>query len=231
MTQIDRPSAMPSAMHWARWGDPAKAHPVSESMRGLIEAFLGPLEDRPPVPRADVRLPEVGLEDAHLAALRGLVGDEHVHTDHDWRVARTRGKSTPDLLVREWGSLVAGTLGDPTSPAREDIVDSVVAVVTALRQDPLLRKIVEVDPEVLLPYLLQRRGRNQDQVLAVLGAAIAAGQEAGEVRRGVPGHLARGLLLSLQGPLLSVGTMTDETTTVEDLDRELRTLVDRYLAP
>ena len=136
-----------------------------------------------------------------------------------------------DLLVREWGSLVAGTLGDPTSPAREDIVDSVVAVVTALRQDPLLRKIVEVDPEVLLPYLLQRRGRNQDQVLAVLGAAIAAGQEAGEVRRGVPGHLARGLLLSLQGPLLSVGTMTDETTTVEDLDRELRTLVDRYLAP
>lgn len=138
-----------------------------------------------------------------------------------------------DLLVREWGGLLAGTLGDPTSTstARQGIVDGVVAVVTALRQDPLLRKIVEVDPEVLLPYLLQRRGRNQDQVLAVLGAAIAAGQEAGEVRRGDPGHLARGLLLSLQGPLLSVGTMTDETTTVDDLDRELRTLVDRYLAP
>ena len=136
-----------------------------------------------------------------------------------------------DLLVREWGGLLAGTLGDPTSPGRPEIVDGVVAVVTALRQDPLLRKIVEVDPEVLLPYLLQRRGRNQDQVLAVLGAAIAAAQEAGEVRRGDPGHLARGLLLSLQGPLLSVGTMTDDTTTVEDLDRELRTLVDRYLAP
>jgi alkyldihydroxyacetonephosphate synthase len=125
MTQIDRPSAMPSAMHWARWGDPAKAHPVSESMRGLIEAFLGPLEDRPPVPQADVRLPDVGLDATHLAALRGLVGDEHVHTDHDWRVARTRGKSTPDLL-----KMRAGDGSDaPDAVVRPASHDEVAAVV------------------------------------------------------------------------------------------------------
>jgi len=85
-------------MHWARWGDPAQAQPVSEGMRDLVEAFLGTLEDRPAVPRAEVRLPEVGLDEVHLEALRGLVGADHVHTGHDWRVARTRGKSTPDLL-------------------------------------------------------------------------------------------------------------------------------------
>src|SRR3954470_19928566 len=44
-----------------------------------------------------------------------------------------------DLLVREWGGLLAGTLGDPAStpthPGRAEIVDGVVAVVTALRED------------------------------------------------------------------------------------------------
>ena len=85
-------------MHWSRWGDPAKQHPVSETMKELIEAFLGPLEERPAVAVTDVRLPDVGLDGDHLAALRSLVGDEHVHTAADWRLARTRGKSTPDLL-------------------------------------------------------------------------------------------------------------------------------------
>lgn len=91
-----------SPMHYARWGDPAKAHPVSDTMRGLIEAFLGPLEDRPAVPQEEVRLPEVGLTGAQLSALRDVVGD-HVHTDDQWRIARTRGKSTPDLLKMRSG--------------------------------------------------------------------------------------------------------------------------------
>jgi len=136
-----------------------------------------------------------------------------------------------DLLVREWGGLLADALVSASSPTRAAIVDGVLATVTALRENPLFRKIVDVDPELLLPYLLQRRGRNQDQVLAVLGAALTAAQDAGDVRAGDPGHLARGLLLALQGPVLSVGTMTDDSATVDDLDRELRLLIDRYLAP
>ena len=59
-----------------------------------------------------------------------------------------------DLMVREWGGLLAAAPSAPTGPGRQEIVDGVVAVVTALRQELLLRKIVEVDPEVLLPYLL-----------------------------------------------------------------------------
>jgi alkyldihydroxyacetonephosphate synthase len=93
---IDR--ALPDRMHWARWGDPAKAHPVPDSMRGLIEAFLGPVEERPTVALEEVRLPPVGLSPSQLAVLGELVDADHVHTDHAWRVARTRGKSTPDLL-------------------------------------------------------------------------------------------------------------------------------------
>jgi alkyldihydroxyacetonephosphate synthase len=85
-------------MHWSRWGDPAKAHPVSDTMRGLVEAFVGPVEERPSVRSDAVALPAVALSESRLTALGELVGAEHVHTDHDWRLARTRGKSTPDLL-------------------------------------------------------------------------------------------------------------------------------------
>ncbi len=95
-TVLDR--ELPGHMHWARWGDPAAAHPVSDSMRGLIEAFLGTLVERPAVEPSAVRLPEVGLDADQLAGLAALVGAEHVHTDPAFRIARTRGKSTPDLL-------------------------------------------------------------------------------------------------------------------------------------
>ncbi len=87
-----------SPMHWARWGDPATSHPVSDSMRELIELFLGDITERPAVEQAQVRLPQVGLSEQALDELREVVGVEQVHTDAEWRIARTRGKSTPDLL-------------------------------------------------------------------------------------------------------------------------------------
>src|SRR6195952_118490 len=83
-------------MHWSRWGDPAGAGPLPESARALVDAFLG-TTDTPAVSPEEVRLSEPLAEDL-LAELRGLVGEEHVLTDHDTRLHRTRGKSTPDLL-------------------------------------------------------------------------------------------------------------------------------------
>ena len=61
----------------------------------------------------------------------------------------------------------------------------------ALRANALLRRIVDVDPEVLLPYLLDRRGRSQEMVADALAALIAEGQQDGTIRRGDPVVLAR----------------------------------------
>ena len=85
-------------MHWARWGDPAAEAPLPEAARGLVELAFGPAEEHPTVPLAEVRVPEPALGDDLLDALRGLVGADHVHTDHETRVRHTRGKSTTDLL-------------------------------------------------------------------------------------------------------------------------------------
>jgi AcrR family transcriptional regulator len=129
-----------------------------------------------------------------------------------------------DLLVREWGDLV-----DALTDGVPRIADGVVAVARALREDALFRRVVELDPEVQLPYLLQRRGRNQDHLLQVLTSAIVAGQDTGVVRPGDPDVLARALLLAVQGFVVSSGTMAD--VPVEQLDRELTLLVERFLAP
>lgn len=114
-----------SEMHWSRWGDPAKARPVSDELRGLVEAFLGPVVERPSVELAEVELAPVALSDEHLAALGALVEREHVHTGHEWRVRRTRGKSTPDLL-----RIRAGDGADaPDAVVRPCSHDEVAAVV------------------------------------------------------------------------------------------------------
>ena len=135
-----------------------------------------------------------------------------------------------DLLVREWGGLIDDALLDLDGPqTREAIVRGVTRTVTALRENAVFMRILEVDPELLLPYLLERRGRNQDLVLDLLSTAIAAGQADGTVRDGDPALLGRALLLALHGFVISRATMSD--IPAGDLDRELAVLVERYLQP
>src|SRR5689334_22016057 len=64
-----------------------------------------------------------------------------------------------DLMTREWGHVVGATAaGDNDTDALDRIAHGIVSTVQALRANELLRRIVDVDPEVLLPYLLDRRG-------------------------------------------------------------------------
>src|SRR6059058_3852348 len=88
-------------MHWSRWGDPAQAGPLTEGAFALVDAFIG-TADTPAVEPEDVLLSEPLPADL-LEELAGIVRPEHVLTDHDTRLHRTRGKSTPDLLLLRAG--------------------------------------------------------------------------------------------------------------------------------
>jgi AcrR family transcriptional regulator len=132
-----------------------------------------------------------------------------------------------DLMTREWGGLALPP-GDGSPLDR--VASGVTTTVTALRGNELFAKILHVDPELLLPYLLDRRGRTQDALLAVLTEEVAAGQREGAVRDGDPALLARSVLLASYGFALSVPTMADDDVSVAGLDEELRLLVERYLA-
>jgi AcrR family transcriptional regulator len=138
-----------------------------------------------------------------------------------------------DLMTREWSTVVAATVDGPDAP--ESPVDRLVAIlvdgVRALRENELFVRIVELDPELLLPYLLSRRGRSQDAILALVEEAVRAGQKTGEIRDGDPVAIARSLVLTTHGFLLSAQTMVDDAVSEESLDAELVAVLTRALAP
>ena len=139
-----------------------------------------------------------------------------------------------DLMTREWTTefdrVVTRTDLDD-GDGTHAIARRFTAAVAALRGNELFRRILDLDPEQVLPYLVDRRGRSQDVILEALAGRLAAAQEAGHVRAGDPLLLARALVLSAHGFAISIRTMTDAERTEADLDEELTTLVRRYLAP
>ena len=136
-----------------------------------------------------------------------------------------------DLMTREWGTLLLAARDAATGDtARDRIVDGMVRGVRSLREHPMFRRIVELDPEVLLPYLVDRRGSVQDALLTESAAWIRDGRADGSLRDTDPALLARTALLTAHGFVVSAATMTDEVT-LDQLDDELRLLLDRYLRP
>jgi AcrR family transcriptional regulator len=134
-----------------------------------------------------------------------------------------------DLMTREWSGLVDDHSDEPAVSPLTRLADGVASTVAALRANELFAKIVHVDPELLLPYLLDRRGRTQEGLLALLEATITEGQQGGSIRDGHPVLLARSVLLAAYGFGLSVPTMTDGRLDEATFDAELRALVERYL--
>jgi AcrR family transcriptional regulator len=139
------------------------------------------------------------------------------------------GTLLADLMTREWSGLVH--VDGSGSGALDRLVRSGVATVRAIRANPLFARIVELDPELLLPYLLERPGRSQRLVVDVIADQVRAGQATGEIRDGDPGLLARSIVLACHGFTLSAQTMTGGKISVARLDDELSLLLETYLRP
>jgi AcrR family transcriptional regulator len=138
-----------------------------------------------------------------------------------------------DLMTREWGGVVAAIVDGPDaagSPA-DRLVTALAGGVRALRDNELFVRIVELDPELLLPYLLSRRGRSQQAILDLVAEQLRVGQAIGEVRTTDPDVLARALLLTTHGFVLSCHTMVDDLASEQALDTELAEILARGIRP
>ena len=138
-----------------------------------------------------------------------------------------------DLMAREWVRVgeEAGVLAEGEGSVAERIGRAMVAAAQGLRSNDVFRRIMEVDPEVLLTYLIDRKGRSQERLLDLLELALAAGQRDGSVRAGTPPRrLAASLLLATHGFAISAGTMAD-VATEDELAEDLRSLLTGYLVP
>lgn len=90
-----------TAMVWNRWGAPEGKKELSPEIRTLLKSVLGISGDvYEPIAPEDVQLRVSTLDSSHLSGLAGIVGSEHVTTDHHARLLHAGGKSTLDLLRR-----------------------------------------------------------------------------------------------------------------------------------
>jgi AcrR family transcriptional regulator len=173
----------------------------------------------------------VGVRRTTLTDVARRAGVSRMTIYRRWPDVRTL---VADLMTREWAGVVARVAppGDG-SPVRPKAVSALVAGVSALRAHPLFLKIMEVDPEVLLPYILERRGTSQDAMLRAFEATLRAGHRDGSIRLGHPARQARSVLLILQSFAMSGHLMTggDPELTAAAFDDELRQILERYLAP
>ncbi|MFG2512222.1 TetR/AcrR family transcriptional regulator [Streptomyces sp. NPDC048584] len=141
-----------------------------------------------------------------------------------------------DLMTREWIAVATGAIPErgPGMPMRGVITEGLVAAVRAFGAHPLFRKILDVDPELLLPYVLDRRGASQEALLERLADSLREGHADGSVRAAPPERQARAVLLIAQSFTLSLRTMTDEDDpelTAEAFLGELRHILERTLTP
>lgn len=112
---------------------------------------------------------------------------------------------------------------------RAQVTAVAVGMVRTLSQAPLVAALLEHDPEMLLPYIVDRHGRSQRLMLESMSASIAAGIEDGSIREADPELLAVVLLHALTPFVVGTRVVTAEHTLTEVL-AEVEHLVDGYLA-
>jgi AcrR family transcriptional regulator len=205
----------------------------------------GPGVREPDATQPDITQPDV-TETAILDAAVDCVLAFGVRRTSLSDVARRAGVSRPtvyrrwpdltalvaDVMTREWLAAFAAAQPDLAGfgTVREFAVSYLVAVVATLRTHPLLRKIIDVDPELLQPYIFDRLGTGQRLALQFAAERIADGQRDGSVRDGDPQLLALMVLLTVQSFVFS-GRVAASAAGTQRVDAELADLLDRYLRP
>lgn len=187
--------------------------------------------------------PKLAPADPILDAAHATVLDFGVRRATVIEVARRAGLSRmtvyrryPDgaaliraLMAREFSALVEQVAAEVDSRPTgfERAVTATVRTVELLVEHPLLRRLLELEPEILLPYVTDRVGRFQQLARESLAAGIAEGQADGSIRAGDPSRLAATIETAGRGFVYRAGTDDDDERAAAM--EELAVLVSGYL--
>lgn len=137
-----------------------------------------------------------------------------------------------ELMTREFSALLADVqveaAAQPT--ARAQLVEATALAVERLHAHPLFRRVLDVDPDLLLPYVIDRFGATQRAALVMFRELVKAGQADGSVRDGDADLAAMCLQLVGQSFALSL-RVAEGHHPVELVLSELRVLLHGYLRP
>jgi AcrR family transcriptional regulator len=136
------------------------------------------------------------------------------------------------LMTREFTQILDDVQRemDGGRSVRERLVAAIVEGVDRLTRHPLFLRIVDVDPELLLPYITTRRGAFQRAAVEAFAARLADGVAEGSIAVEDPAVAARTIELALRGFAFQTLAPGAAKERAQELD-ELRRMLDRYLAP
>src|SRR3954463_9405289 len=132
------------------------------------------------------------------------------------------------LLECELLALIEQARGDvaPLPTARERMVEAGVRTVEALAHHPLYRRVLDLDPELLLPLIVDRFGSTQKAAIDLIAEQVEEGQRDGSIRAVDPRVAATCLQLTAQSFVFSARVVEGQP-----MSDELRHLLDAYLRP
>lgn len=136
-----------------------------------------------------------------------------------------------EVMSREFARILAAaeTAARRRRTGRARLAATATAVIRELHADPLFHRVVDVDPELLLPYLTDRLGTTQRLAIGHVRRMVAEGQRDGSVRRGDPDTIATTLVLMLT-PIATSVRLLDGAGRDEVL-AEVERVVDGALRP
>ena len=135
--------------------------------------------------------------------------------------------ATAAALTRELVALVEVVLAeiDPAAASgsgRQRLIAAAVELAARVPEQPLIARVLELDAELLVPYLVHQLGSSQRAIVALVAELVAAGQQEGSIRPGPPRELAVAVFLTVQSFTVSARIVRDEL----GADRAARLLTD-----
>jgi AcrR family transcriptional regulator len=113
------------------------------------------------------------------------------------------------LMTREFSGLLTATPVDAPT-ARERLVRGVLAGVELLVGNPVMRAVLDLEPELIMPYVVRRIGGTQRLTEEHLRVEVKAGHADGSIRVGDVDVQVRALLLVAQSFVLSLVPATSD---------------------
>ena len=136
-----------------------------------------------------------------------------------------------EVMTRDFAALLAEAEADAgrRRSGRARVVAAAVEVVRRLPEEPLFRRVLDVDPELLLPYLTERVGATQRLAVEHIRRMMMDGIADGSVRRGDVDVLATTLVMTAIPFVVSAKLLDDVGR--EAVLAELARMVDGWLRP
>lgn len=187
------------------------------------------MSDDPILDAARAQVMAVGVRRTTLTDIAARAGVSRMTVYRRYPDVRTVLQA---LMTREFAALIEQAATDAEAQAgtgRERVVRTAVHGAELLAAHPLFLRLLDVDPELLLPYVTERVGRFQALVIDALAARLAEAMDEGSVRRAQPRRLASAMELAMRGYVLAAHSDApdDERHHREDL----AVMLDAFLRP